>query len=75
MVTRRGALDESLPGNKSIDVQQIPRSLFSGFSIDSLTENKIDMPDVKSMLLSNAKHMTDCLQRVSGGLFPRDRGT
>lgn len=87
MVTRRGALDER---NKSIaadgwgadrsyisDEQQIPSAFFSGFNIDSLklTENKIDLPDVKNMLLSNAKHMTDCLQRVSGGLFPRDRGT
>ncbi|KAL8517458.1 hypothetical protein ACS0TY_015630 [Phlomoides rotata] len=30
------------------------------------------MPDVKSMLHSNVKHMTDCLQRVGGGLFPQD---
>ncbi|KAL8536491.1 hypothetical protein ACS0TY_011915 [Phlomoides rotata] len=86
MATKRGALDESLPGNKSIaadgwgadgsylsEVQHTPRSLFSGFNIDCLTENIRDMPDVKSMLHSNVKHMTDCLLRVGGGLFPQDR--
>lgn len=86
MVTRRAALDGSLPGNRSIadngwganrsyisDEQKNPHASFSGFNIDNLTKNIRNLPDVKSMLVSHTKHMTDCLQRVSGGFFPSDR--
>lgn len=47
---------------------------FSGFKIGSMKQNIGDLPDVRSMLDSHAKHVTDCLHRVSGGLFPQDRG-
>ncbi|XP_057786626.1 cadmium-induced protein AS8-like [Salvia miltiorrhiza] len=43
----------------------------SGSKIDSL-KNIRDLPDVRSMLASHTKHVTDCLHRVSGGLFPSE---
>ncbi|PIN24757.1 hypothetical protein CDL12_02502 [Handroanthus impetiginosus] len=84
MVTRRGALDVARAGNllgnryssagdgrgdtgsHIFDVQQ---------RIDSLTENMRDLPDVRSIVVSHAKHVSGCLQRVSGRFFPGHRGT
>lgn len=83
LVAKKGSLDGSLTRNRSVEdgwhangsdfsgTQQNRNALFLGFKIDSLMENIRDLPDVRSMLVSHTKHMTDCLRRVSGGLFPR----
>ncbi|KAK6158511.1 hypothetical protein DH2020_005825 [Rehmannia glutinosa] len=64
--------DDNIP--HILDVQQSPRSSFSGFKIESLTENIKYLPDVRSMLVSHAERFTDCLQRVSRSIFPWDKG-
>ncbi|KAL0407989.1 UNVERIFIED_CONTAM: Cadmium-induced protein AS8 [Sesamum radiatum] len=56
------------------DVEQSPCISYSCFKIGSWTENIVDLADVKSMLVSNTKHIRDRFQRVSGSFFPRVRG-
>lgn len=85
-VTKRSGLDVSqtgsLRGDRSstgdgwddINIRQSSRSSFSRFKIDNSAENEINMAYVKSMLVPHAEHITGCLQRVSGGFFPRDGG-
>ncbi|KAI3453878.1 hypothetical protein Pfo_010541 [Paulownia fortunei] len=57
------------------DIQQNLCVSFSSFTIENWMDNIIDLPDMKSMLVSNAKHVTDRLQRVSWRFFPWDRGS
>ncbi|PIN02683.1 hypothetical protein CDL12_24798 [Handroanthus impetiginosus] len=91
ILTRRGALDvarasgllerASRAGDRwggSIrshisDVQQNIRSSF--FKIDDWMKNTIHLPNMKSVLVSNAKHITDRLQTVRGRFFPWNRGS
>ncbi|XP_012837402.1 PREDICTED: cadmium-induced protein AS8-like isoform X1 [Erythranthe guttata] len=56
-------------------VGQSQSASFSGFEYDNSTENQRSLAYVKSMLVPRAEHITGCLQRVSGGFFPRDRGS
>ncbi|KAH6820464.1 hypothetical protein C2S53_002622 [Perilla frutescens var. hirtella] len=88
LVARKGSLDGHLTGNRSIieddgwgangsyisGTQQSRGASFSGFKIDNLKVNIGDMPDMRSMLVAHAKHITDCLHRVSRDLLQRDRG-
>ncbi|KAG8375169.1 hypothetical protein BUALT_Bualt10G0072400 [Buddleja alternifolia] len=34
----------------------------------------VNLPNLKSMLVSPCNHISDCLQRVHGGFFPWDKG-
>ncbi|KAL8498626.1 hypothetical protein ACS0TY_021824 [Phlomoides rotata] len=57
------------------DVLQSPCASFSSFKIENWTEkNIIDLPDMKSTLVSNAKQIVDRLQRVRH-FGPWDRGS
>lgn len=81
LVAKKGSSDGSQTGNRwgadrsyISGAQQSRGASISSFKIGSLKQNIGDLPDVRNMLDSHAKHMTDCLHRVSGGFFPRDRG-
>ncbi|KAL1552704.1 cadmium-induced protein AS8-like isoform X2 [Salvia divinorum] len=88
VVAKKGSLEESLTGSRSAmedgwdtnssdisGTEQSRGASFSGFKVDSLKENLRDLPDVRSVLASHTKHVTDCLHRVSAGLIPLDKGT
>lgn len=64
-----GIMEDSWGTNRSdtSSIQKSQGAIFSGFNVR-------DLPAVRSMLFSNMKHMTDCLHKVSGGVFPLDRG-
>lgn len=76
LLWNRGRAGDGWGGISSLisEIQQNPYVSFSSFKIDNWTENIIDLPGLKSMLVSNAKHITDCLERVRGRFFRWDRG-
>ncbi|KAG8382069.1 hypothetical protein BUALT_Bualt05G0038200 [Buddleja alternifolia] len=73
----RGALDVvragGLLGNRT-DEQQYPFESFPSFKIENWRENIVDLPHMKSILVSRANHITDCLQGISRRIFPSDKG-
>lgn len=56
------------------DVLQTDPTLFSGFNIDSLTGNMMDLTNAKGRLVSDIKQIRDHLQRVGKQVFPWDDG-
>ncbi|KAL7150535.1 hypothetical protein ABFS83_05G119000 [Erythranthe nasuta] len=79
MVTSRGALDVArgrglLRAGDSWDefgsrVSDIRTNLCSSLSSFEIENWKIDLPDIRSMLVSNSKHVADRLRRLREHLF------
>lgn len=61
-------------GPQISDIQQNLCASFSSFKIENWPGNVMDLSDMRNMLVSNSKRVTDHLQRVRENFSPRDSG-
>ncbi|KAL0393749.1 UNVERIFIED_CONTAM: Cadmium-induced protein AS8 [Sesamum latifolium] len=57
-------------GSHISDMKQREFVSFPGFKLDGLTQNTRDLPDVKNMMVSHAKHISGCLESIRRRFFP-----